>query len=241
MKENLFKYYFKIWGNNFFIEPIIIITQIVILIFFIKKKHISPLLKPFALYILAGLILFIGSPASRFFFASQKKAFIIISEGLNMLFVIVEVFTFGYFYSKVLKSKWIKKFIETIIISLSIIFTLSLVHISISKYSVLEATYIIDKLTFIELLAIGILSSSYFFELFKFYNHSNLLIDPAFWISSCSILYSLVFPITLIFLNYMRINKHPHYNIFVSLHYFSLLIVYIGIFKSLLCTKPLSK
>lgn len=241
MKENLYNYFFTLWEGNFFTEPLLILAQIFLLIYFLKIENKNPLLKPFALYVLAGLILFIGVPISRFYLESQKKALIIISEGLNMFFALIEIFTFGFFYSQVLKSKWVSKFISAFIILFSIVYISLLTHISVSNYSLLEASYIIDKFTFIELLTIGILSSCYFFELFKFYTHSNLLKDPAFWISSCSILYSLIFPINLILFDYMRIQKHPHFHIFISLHYISLLIIYAGILKALLCTKLQNK
>ena len=241
MKETLFKYFFSQWEGNFFTEPLLILAQIFLLLYFIKSKNYSPFLKPFVFYVFAGLILFIGAPITRFYLDSHEKALIIVSEGLNMIFALIEIFTFGFFYSQILKSKWASTFIETFTIIFSLVYISLFTNISVSRYSLLEATYILDKLTFIELLVIGILSSCYFFELFKFYAHSNLLKDPAFWISSCSILYSLIFPITLIFFDYMRIKKHPHFHIFISLHYISLLIVYAGILKALQCTKLQNK
>lgn len=240
MKENLLDFFLSEWAKNFYTEPLLNISQVALLITFRNNKLKNKILDPFKYYAFAGVFLFLTYNLLHFFITNKfiKR---LLFEFSNGAFTFIELFVFGAFYSHYIKSKKINQLIPIFIILVITIYSAFLLYISFNHQPTSEINTHINKLIFIELIFWGLLSVQFYFELFKFYTNENLLHNPAFWIISFSLLYTLILPSYFLILEIYRIEDLFLFNILVSIHYLSLLLVYLGIIKALKCNTPLNR
>lgn len=237
MKENLIDYLFKEWAKNFYTSPLLIISQISLLITFYKTKQSNIKLAAFKTYAIAGILLFlVGDIINYFTNGFPFRKFIV--EILNYFFTFTEIVAFGIFYSHYIKTKKISQLISIFIILVITVYSALLIYIPFNNQSISETNAIFNKIVFIELIFWGLLSVLFYFELFKFYSNENLLLNPAFWVISFSLLYTLILPGCFLILEFYRIEEKYLFKILVSIHYLSLILVYLGIIKALKCNTP---
>lgn len=237
MKESFISQILNNWANNFYTVPLLLFSQIALLVTYNKTKHANSLMAPFKIYAIAGLLLFLSNYTIDFLI-NDKSIKKLLFEFSNGTFTFVELLIFGTFYSRSIKTKVINYSIPIFVILFSTIYTALLLYISFNSISRSNIIASFNKLVFVELIFWGLLSVLFYFELFKFYTNENLLHNPAFWLISFSILYTLVVPICFLILEIYRIEEIDIFNILISIHYFSLMLVYIGIIKALKCNTP---
>ena len=183
MKENLIDHFLSEWAKNFYTEPLLIISQVALLITLKKTKQTNKIFEPFKYYAIAGILLFLTYNTIHFFITDKfiKK---LLFEFSNVAFTFIELFAFGVFYSHYIKSKKTSQLIPIFIILVITIYSAFLLYISFNNQPTSKINTHFNKLVFIELIFWGLLGVQFYFELFKFYTNENLLLNPAFWLMS---------------------------------------------------------
>lgn len=241
MNESFINKLIKDWELYFFTEPPLILLQFAIIILYLRNKKHNKEIQLFFYYAIAGLLLFLFYEILKISLRDFRYKRHLINEIFNAFFTFTEIFAFSFFYSRILKTKYISSIIALFIILYTTFFFASFLNIFFNNISKSSSNTIFNKFVFVELSFWGLLGLLYFFELFKFCTNENLLLIPSFWIVSFSLIYTLVFPIIFLLLDNFRIENNSVFNILTSLHFISLSLVYAGILKAIICNNSLNK
>lgn len=238
MNGSLLDYIFKCWADFYYTNPLVILCQLITLIIVLKSKKKNRSKTLFIAYLFASLLLFVACDVIHYLHGKKDAFYEFILEFFNMLFLVVEFLAFSHFFDTVLKLKRKK---ELFIISNFTFFLLVVIYLFIAlseKYTDHQIRNYAVKFFFLELVYFGVLSLYYLYDLFKNMNSENLLANPAFWITSCSLFYFFAMPISLFLTETLRGENTEMFKISVSFHYLSLCFAYIGISKAFLCKDP---
>ena len=167
MKESFISQILNNWANNFYTVPLLLFSQIALLVTYNKTKHANSLMAPFKIYAIAGLLLFLSNYTIDFLI-NDKSIKKLLFEFSNGTFTFVELLIFGTFYSRSIKTKVINYSIPIFVILFSTIYTALLLYISFNSISRSNIIASFNKLVFVELIFWGLLSVLFYFELFKF-------------------------------------------------------------------------
>jgi hypothetical protein len=221
----------NLWKQSFYTDPILFISNIIILYISIKKKQNHFILKLFPIYLGSFLILSIIFYCGIVFLSKSNyyKIFLVVKHYTDFAVTLIELFVFGNLLLKVIKNWGIKNFITwgliIIIIGEILLFTDSV------TYQVLENLYIIEDLFLL------IPCVVYFVELFRSPPILKLLDEPSFWVVT-GLFFFVVFtlPVTLLS-GYLKKLSYELYVHFYAIVYLSYILLFLMICKAYLC-KP---
>jgi cbb3-type cytochrome oxidase subunit 3 len=228
------------WRNNFFIEPILILTFIFcftvgLLYHYKERERIF-----FIFYFFIGIaLLTIVSPLVIYkIFTGRNRA--IFAETANTIFELTEFIAFYYFFKKCLQNRKSKKILRIFLISLVIIISAFFIALNLPYYT----TETISKhslfINVIELFFLFIMCLAYFYELFTTVPKINLLQRPSFLIVTSTFFYSaLMIPFFMLAHDMLQIEKSTFFILF-SFHFILLIIVLITISKAFFCKTPIT-
>jgi hypothetical protein len=228
------------WRNNFFTEPILILTFIFCLIIgflyhYKEKERIF-----FLFYFLIGLILFVVANPIDFFRVLTGKKLVIFSEIANTVFELTEFVAFYYFFKKCFQNKRYQEMSKVFLVSLCIIIGAFFTGLIFPGYTIDNIRKHSLFINVIEFFFLSIMCLGYFLELFISIPRVNLLQRPSFLIITSTFFYSvLLIPFFVIAHNLLQIEK-AFYSILFSCHYILLTILLFSVSKAFLCKTPIT-
>jgi len=224
-----------IWSRTFFSEPFLMISMLAAFwttLSFHKKERVRLF---FIIYIITGFLLFISTDLALSFKIVTDRSYHIFMEIFNNVFETVELFTFLYFFSKVLNAV----FIDRLFLILGLIFLLITwtFYFWIYQFSpplsvIIDYSYHINVIEMFFLLMPCLM---FFYKIFKDKPSIDLYKRPSFWIA-VSLLFYCIIIIPFFMLNNTLFKTYPSfYFILVALHFITLSILYLSITKAFTC------
>jgi len=208
----------------------VILCSFILSLFIFRQQNIPPYLKNFYLYPLLALLLSIFTVVNNFILVAPK-----VSKSLvENIYIILELFFWGYFFLNLFNTKRIAVLTKTIFL-LSIFLTIYLISSSDLK-SYNHKILSINNLTYVFYCCI------YFFNLFKNIPTKKLKSDPTFFIILGIFFYS-VFSLPLLSISdYFKNSNHQSLSTsIVCIINLTIILMHLFFIKGYLCLLKLSK
>jgi hypothetical protein len=223
--------------KTYYLEFFVILCALFSVIVLIYKWQKSKVYFFLFLYSIAGIWLF-SSSSIELIVLKEYSGFIIYIN--DLVFALIEYYTFYLLFSLVIKSKKLKIIMQFffLLFILSIIYFIQ--QLSLPTSSRILLFTITDIIIGSELFAIAIFCLYYFYTLFKDIKPDPLLSRPSFWIISALLFYCLLAAPFFMISTKIMLNYYFFAQGLYSIHLFSLSLLYLAIAKAALCKKPIT-
>ncbi len=227
--------------QKMFYTPFLFMASVLIALvvsFRFRKKGTLYLIFPY--YIFSSLLLLISNHLFTNYGNTNLTQSAMITESLNIIHCINEVFVFTFFFNKVLKSNSSKLFIRIGSFLLTILIFDLIPQILNTKCTAFEINESTDKVITYQLIFFSLSCLMYYYQLFSSTENINLIESPSFWIITGLFFYSLSVIPFFFFSAKLSSNYSSFYNILFSLHYILCSSLFLCITKAFLCKRNLT-